>query len=243
MGVKINSAVKWALVIAANSAHGYDQVHRWGPDYDCSSLVISAYQQAGVAVKDAGATYTGNMLPVFLKCGFKDVTRDVNLTTARYLQYGDVLLNTVHHAAMYIGEGRIVQASINEKRHAIGGVTGDQTGREIWTRSYYNYPWDHVLRFIEPEAAVSVPCIGEPYMVKRWTVGTIKSGCKDDVSHAFVAFAQQLLNAYHCNAGKVDGEFGNQTEKAAVLFQRSNRLDPDGVVGPNTWAALLQPFK
>ena len=41
---------------AGDPAHGYDQTSRWGPDYDCSSLVISAYEQASVPVKSCGAT-------------------------------------------------------------------------------------------------------------------------------------------------------------------------------------------
>ena len=40
---KTEKAVTWAIRIANDPAHGYDQDNRWGPDYDCSSLVISAW--------------------------------------------------------------------------------------------------------------------------------------------------------------------------------------------------------
>ena len=69
-----SEAVAFAVGIAEDPAHGYDQVNRWGPDYDCSSLVISAFEAAGVPVRAKGATYTGNMLGVFKKCGFTEVT-------------------------------------------------------------------------------------------------------------------------------------------------------------------------
>ena len=146
----IEKAVTWALQIAQDPVHGYDQTRRWGPDYDCSSLMISAWQQAGVPVKDAGATYTGNMFRAFLRCGFEDVTAEINLNTGAGLQRGDVLLNIQHHTAMSIGSGQIVHASINEAGRAIGGKTGDQTGREICVRSYYKYSkgWDKVLRYV-----------------------------------------------------------------------------------------------
>lgn len=146
----IEKAVTWALQIAQDPVHGYDQTRRWGPDYDCSSLMISAWQQAGVKVKDTGATYTGNMLPAFLRCGFEDITAEVNLSTGAGLQRGDVLLNVQHHTAMCIGSGKIVHASINERGGATGGKTGDQTGREICVRSYYKYSkgWDKVLRYV-----------------------------------------------------------------------------------------------
>ena len=90
MGV-CSAAVAWALSIAADESHGYDQGSRWGPDYDCSSLVIQAYENAGVPVKTNGATYTGNMISVFTSCGFKDVTASINFATGSGLIQGDVL--------------------------------------------------------------------------------------------------------------------------------------------------------
>jgi hypothetical protein len=145
-GAKVENSVEWMINIANDNSHGYDQDKRWGPDYDCSSFIISAYQQSGVPVKTNGATYTGNMKSVFLATGFTLV--DWNNDMAKLVR-GDVLLNEVHHTACYIGDGKIVQASINELGTATGGQTGDQTGKEIYIRDYYVYSsgWDCVLRF------------------------------------------------------------------------------------------------
>ena len=151
----IEDAVEWAIGIANDDSHGYDQTNRWGPDYDCSSLIIQAWQNAGVPVKTQGASYTGNMYDAFIACGFIDVTSQVNLSSGSGVVRGDVLLNIVNHTAMSIGNGQIVQASINEHGETTGGQTGDQTGREIYTRSYYNYPWDKVLRY--PGGGVTPP--------------------------------------------------------------------------------------
>ena len=144
----IQKAVKWAYDIANDSKHGYDQILRWGNDYDCSSFVISAYENAGVPLRKNGATYTGNMREVMLKCGFEDVTRIVNFARGSGLLYGDVLLHTMHHTAIYAGNGFEIEASINEKRCATGGLTGDQTGKEILIRPYRDYPWNYCLRFV-----------------------------------------------------------------------------------------------
>jgi N-acetyl-anhydromuramyl-L-alanine amidase AmpD len=38
---------------------------------------------------------------------------------------------------------------------------------------------------------------------------------------------------------KVDGDFGEITEAAVKAFQEFNDLNPDGIVGPLTWRALL----
>lgn len=62
---------KKAEAIAADPAHGYDQLHRWGPDFDCSSLVCYVVESVGIPVRSAGhSTFTGNMKAGFTKCGF-----------------------------------------------------------------------------------------------------------------------------------------------------------------------------
>ena len=37
---KTEKAVTWAIEIANDPAHGYDQDNRWGPDYDLSLIHI-----------------------------------------------------------------------------------------------------------------------------------------------------------------------------------------------------------
>jgi cell wall-associated NlpC family hydrolase len=148
---KTEKAIRQMETWAKDDSHGYDQDYRWGEkgDYDCSSAVIQAWQNAGVPVKSGGATYTGDMKNVFLKNGFKDITASVNREAGTGLKRGDVLLNEAHHVAMYCGAGKEVEASINEKGTAHGGKPGDQTGKEFLIRSYRNYPWNCVLRYKE----------------------------------------------------------------------------------------------
>ena len=165
----IESAVQWMINLANDNTHGYDQAYRWGPDYDCSSAVISAYQHAGVPVKTNGATYTGNMRSVFLKTGFIDITQNINLSNGSGLLPGDVLLNYVHHTAMYIGNGNEAEASINEFGGVSGGQVGDQTGREILIRPYRNYPWNCVLRYSgKPESQINHSLKKELNKTPKW---------------------------------------------------------------------------
>lgn len=154
---KTEKAIRQMETWAKDDSHGYDQDYRWGEkgDYDCSSAVIQAWQNAGVPVKSGGATCTGDMKNVFLKNGFKDITASVNRGTGTGLKRGDVLLNEAHHVAMYCGAGKEVEASINEKGTAHGGQPGDQTGKEFLIRSYRNYPWHCILRYAGDQTVTS----------------------------------------------------------------------------------------
>lgn len=242
----IESAVSWARQIAADDSHGYDQAHRQGPDYDCSSFVISAFRQAGLPLK---ATYTGNMRSDMLQRGFADVTQRVNRTTGAGMQPGDILLHEHNHTAMYIGNGRLVQASINERGTTTGGKTGDQTGREIYERTYYNYPWDCVLRYVgtgsNSAVAEDKPAQGN---VSKSDTGAAHYYSvelpllKRSSTGGYVRTIQRLLigAGISCGPDGADGEYGGNTVAAVSKFQQLHGLEDDGEVGGNTWAALLK---
>lgn len=225
------SAVNRARNIAADNTHGYDQSCRWGPDYDCSSLVISCFKAAGLK---PNATYTGNMYADFCSHGFEDVSSQVNVSTGAGLKAGDVLLNYVHHTALVTGEGRIVQAFSNENGGTTGGASGDQTGWEILECAYYNYPWDCVLRYTGDS--------GAPYAESaavRWPPRELcyTSGA-EMMTGADVLAAQALLK---CRGYELDtdGEYGPDSAAKAADFQSGRGLEVDGIIGVNTWGLLL----
>ena len=174
---KTEKAIQQMENWANDDSHGYDQDYRWGEkgDYDCSSAVIQAWENAGVKVKSGGATYTGDMKNVFLKNSFKDVTASVNVKTGSGLQRGDVLLNEAKHVAMYCGNGKEVEASINEKGTAHGGQPGDQTGKEFLIRSYRNYPWNCVLRYAGDQTVTTTTSVEK----KQNTVAYVARFTKD----------------------------------------------------------------
>jgi peptidoglycan hydrolase-like protein with peptidoglycan-binding domain len=51
---------------------------------------------------------------------------------------------------------------------------------------------------------------------------------------------QERLKAIGAFKGAIDGVFGAETQEAVKTAQRNFSLEPDGIVGPETWMALLR---
>lgn len=237
MGV-IEKAVAWAIDTANDNSHGYSQADRWGPDYDCSSFVISAYEQAGLSLREAGASYTGNMRGAFLRCGFVDVTTQVGLTSGYGIQAGDVLLNYSAHTCIAVGGGKVANCRTSEGHPQ----AGDQSGNEIRIQAYWNFPWNCVLRYkgnnqsTEKQwqndgnsAALTENHDWKPQLLQY--CNSYKADC---------VVLQALLNAHHFPCGSADGFFGAKTQNAVFKAQEYYKIEKDGICGKQTWKHLLQ---
>lgn len=221
----IDKAVNWLVNLANDNSHGYDQQYRWGEhgDYDCSSSTITAFEQAGLKVKENGATYTGNMRVAFEKCGFKSRKYASDIIPRK----GDVFLNEKHHVVVAISDKQVVTASINEKGKTMGGQAGDQTGKEIYIRDFYvpSYGWDYVLRYEEP--VISNPYTMPTQLLKKGMVG-------DEVR-----WIQYELREAGADI-EIDAHFGSLTEQALRDFQRAVGIECDGICGSISRAKLIE---
>ena len=133
---KIETAVAWEEQIAADDRHGYSQVHRNGPDYDCSSFLGTALAQAGFPVSPYSTTR--NLGEQLERSGF--------VKAKKPWRRGDIHLAAGHHVTMSVDANRIVHASQSENG-GIDGQTGDQTGKEICVRSYYDLPSENTVHY------------------------------------------------------------------------------------------------
>lgn len=125
-------------------------------DYDCSSSYITAWRAALRPTKFNGcldgASYTGNIMPVFLGSGLFEAWDTASTSAER----GDGYLNIENHVAMCQDGGNgdgpfgwdcLTEFSSNEFFGAYGGVRGDQTGWESHLTGYYWYPWDVTIHY------------------------------------------------------------------------------------------------
>ena len=91
-----------------------------GPDaFDCSGLVVYAWRAAGVE------------LTHYSKAQY-DQTERISLKEARPGDLAFYFENGAHHVALYIGDGKVVQAS----DYGVGVIKGTVKGR-AWTRAHF----------------------------------------------------------------------------------------------------------
>lgn len=169
---KIENAVAWAEQIAADNRHGYSQVNRNGPDYDCSSFVGTALANAGFPVSQYSTTR--NLGAQLEKAGF--------VKAGKPWKRGDIHLAAGHHVTMSVDANRIVHASQSENG-GIDGQTGDQTGKEICVRSYYDLPYENIVHY-----RYAGENENQQNVIERWN--------KIDSARSF---DRKIAGAYHTN--------------------------------------------
>lgn len=146
------------LRLVNDDSHGYSQSNRWGPDYDCSSSIITALRRAGF---DTGnASYTGNMSAELTKHGWERLPY-------KNPKRGDILLNDATHVEMSLGNGQ------NAGFHSAHGhpETGDQAHEAYVGRDPGH--WAAILRYKNGFGDSLADAIEETYNFKKFGYGSM----------------------------------------------------------------------
>lgn len=195
---------------------------------DCSSL----QNCCAVASGAPGVTYgsngwvTTNMLGYLRSAGYSIIQDTKYLTSDAYCVRG----------AIYVSSGHTLCSLENGSKAAeifsIAGLKGSATESKPVTQP------------AGPAVTIEIP-VKEAARTCSPKLPVLINGAEN----GFVKSVQILLGerGYYCggaiNKGTkkeiYDGEFGPQTEASVKEFQKKSHITADGVVGANTWAALL----
>lgn len=204
---RVEQAVQTAIAVANDNSHGYSQSSRWGPDYDCSSLVYYAFSSAGFSFSPTWFD-TRNMGSALINAGFVEVT-NIDLSNSNSLQRGDILWKS-GHTEIYIGNNQLVGA------HSDRGYpqTGDQPGNEISVEKYYyrgtnNTVWTKVYRY---ENYTSSPMVN--LSCKKVVPG-------NEIVFSFDAIGATSVHLYiYKNTDKLfEGEFNTNDAYTRVFYE------------------------
>ena len=164
--------------------------------------------------------------------------------TARMVLCGDFDDYTYNSVALYKKAGRWSNTAHRGDQIFFGGSghTGIVTSVESGTvHTIEGNKADEVRRGSYSTSSPSIIGYGRPRYdlitgkITAADMPLIKKGSKGDA----VKKLQQILNSKGYKLS-VDGEFGPLTQSQVIHFQMDRGLDPDGEVGPITWAALLK---
>ena len=184
----------------------------WGWNGDCSKTNGGAFYASG-GIPDVSADR------MIAKCS--NVSTDfTSLSVGEFLWMKG-------HCGVYIGDGLAVESTPKWR----GGVQITAVGN-IGRKSGYNTrTWTKhgklpYVTYDEKEATtVTID------------MAVLKKGAKSEQ----VKTLQRLLLSMGYGLGRygADGDFGDKTEAAVRAYQKAESLTSDGVVGKNTWSAIL----
>ncbi len=168
---RMEFAVQWAIAIAMDPVHGYSQGgenatvshpytgSREGPDYDCASFVYHALDCAGFDIIAAwrknpffygvynGKQETGDADTVWIDLQLVGGFSKYSWENIRHgLKRGDILCEAGNHIAIYIGNGKTVEARGVENPRGGDWRSGDQGG-EIDIYDMEDHDWTEVYRY------------------------------------------------------------------------------------------------
>ena len=180
---------------------------------DCSGLFRKAFSEYGIAISHSSNRIWNSY------CKKQGEMNNGKRTDGGELKPGTAVF--VHpegknrtHIGLYIGDGTVIEAA-----SARNGVITSAITHRKWVE------WGE-LKYVEYEGGGDEP-VTKP-TIRRGDNGPYVKECQNDL----------ISLGYDVGKTGADGIFGKNTESAVVAFQANKGLKADGIVGPDTWAAL-----
>lgn len=258
--------LKWLVNDVPNVYHsgkGWSTLNSSGKwQFDCvlSVKCILWGFKADKKLFRGGTVYKSNGVADFTCNGALDLCTDVS-TNFAHLTAGEYLCmkgTKYNHTGIYLGNGKVFEDTTGwgTKKAIISDISSDGT------RSYKgvkNLKWTYhgKLKYIdysdEPKPINQVS-IWQECMNKQWNCGLEVDGHFGPLCSAQARKHQLTFN---CKAPimvkwlqtrlkelgyelAVDGSFGYDTKKKVIQFQKKMHLNPDAIVGENTYKALIE---
>lgn len=188
-----------------------------------------------------GASYTVNGVPDIDANAMLNACSDIS-TDFSNIEIGEAVW-IKDHIGVYVGDGLAVECTPRWKngvQFTACNTTVKGYNRRNWTK-HGKLPYIEYVTETEEKPDADTPIVEVETEHKTKEVCEVKLPVlRKGSDSGYVKTLQILLNKYN-NAGLVeDGIFGNGTLNAVITYQKSRKLDPDGIVGTQTWSMLLK---
>lgn len=196
---------------------------------DCAQLVRLSYKTAGISLP-SGASSQWRRGKWIKQGPIADMPMDTVCAVYREKRGS----NPMGHTGIYLGDGTVVDA-----RGSRYGTLHKPLTSYPWTHYAVMPGMDDLIDALLPDVPPSTPLQAQsPTTSAPMGQPTLRRGHRG----ADVARLQGLLTA----AGyplEQDGIFGRQTREAVRAYQAAHGLTVDGMVGQQTWGALMDSTK
>lgn len=189
------------------------------------------------AIKGAVWSELGKRKPVYASHGCPDTNADGMFAKCKAwgMEWGSMSsvpdepgigLHMAGHVGVTVGNGEVV-----EWRGFDYGCVTTKLAKRKWVH-WFRLPWVEYIS--QPEAGTD-----QTQEAALGTLGSrlLKRGCKGPDVKTLQGILMQF--GYDLSEYKDDGDYGAETEKAVVAFQKDQKLKADGKYGDKSHAALM----
>ena len=187
--------------------------------FDCRGLTYWILKQAGLKISSVGATTQWNTDSWASKGRIDNMPRDQPVIL---FKQDDGNAAVMAHTGFGLGDGQAVDA----RGHASG----------VKLAEIDSYPWTHWAIPYGADDPAQDPDMEDDGEGQGTTRPLLRKGASGED----VRYLQTVLIACGYSLPKygADGSYGAESIAAVMQYQRDHGLDPDGIVGPLTWAKI-----